>query len=244
MNRKTFRVKLWFLVVALCAIAFQNTAAQNIQMHYDFGRSLYSELDGEAKRPLLTTTVEMFKPDKWGSTFFFVDMDYTKEGVSSAYWEIARELQFWKGPWSVHMEYNGGLNYIQNAYLGGATYTYNNGDFSRGFSLSAMYKYIQKHDRPHNFQLTGTWYMHFLQGKLSFTGFADFWREKHTDVNGVGHDFVFMTEPQLWLNLNKLKRVSDDFNLSVGTEWELTHNFALLDGFYFIPTLALKWTFQ
>ncbi len=61
------------------------------------------------ERPLLTSTVEKFHPDTWGSTYFFVDMDYTSEGVASAYWEIAREVKFWKGPFSAHLEYNGGL---------------------------------------------------------------------------------------------------------------------------------------
>ena len=42
--------------------------------------------------------MEKFHPDTWGSTYFFVDMDYTSEGVASAYWEIAREIKFWKGP--------------------------------------------------------------------------------------------------------------------------------------------------
>ena len=41
--------------------------AQNVQFHYDFGRAAYDRL---GDRPLWTTTVEMFKPDKWGSTFF------------------------------------------------------------------------------------------------------------------------------------------------------------------------------
>ena len=71
-------------------------------------------------RPLLTSTVEKFHPDTWGSTYFFVDMDYTSEGVASAYWEIAREVKFWKGPFSAHLEYNGGLAKgfsYKNAYL-------------------------------------------------------------------------------------------------------------------------------
>ena len=59
--------------------------------------------------------------------YFFVDMDYTSEGVASAYWEIAREIKFWKGPFSAHLEYNGGLSKgmsYKNAYLAGATYTF------------------------------------------------------------------------------------------------------------------------
>jgi hypothetical protein len=150
----------------LCMLfsAVPELQAQNIQLHYDFGRSLYDkDLKG---RPLLTSTVEKFHPDNWGSTYFFIDMDYTSEGVASAYWEIARELKFWKGPFSAHLEYNGGLAKgfsYNNAYLAGATYTYNNASFSRGFTLTAMYKYIQKHPSPNNFQLTGTWYMNFCK---------------------------------------------------------------------------------
>ena len=79
---------------------------------------------------------------------------------------------------------------------------------------------------------------------FSFTGFADFWREKHTDMNGNKHEFVFLAEPQFWFNFNALKKVNDKFNLSVGTEWEISSNFALMNGRYWNPTLALKWTFN
>ncbi|MEG2946772.1 MAG: DUF5020 family protein, partial [Bacteroidales bacterium] len=38
-------------------------------------------------------------------------------------------------------------------------------------------------------------------------------------------------------------RINDKFNLSVGTEVEVTYNFAGNDGFYVVPTLAMKWSF-
>lgn len=218
-----------------CTLAVSAVAQVNLQLHYDLGRALYNSLD---TRPWVTTTVEMFKADKWGSTYFFVDMDYTDKGVDCAYWEISRELKFWQAPISAHVEYNGGLNYINNAFLGGASYNWNNADFSRIFGVQVLYKYIQKNEKPHNFQLTGTWTLHFDEGRYTFSGFADFWREKHN-----GHDFIFMSEPQFWVNLNKFKHVNDDLNLSVGTEWELSTNFAVRNGFYCIPTLAAKWTF-
>lgn len=229
------------LLICFIACAACQAKAQNIQLHYDFGRSLYSELDDDY-RPLLTGTVEFFKADKWGSSYFFVDFDYTKKGLASAYTEISRELKFWEAPLSAHIEYNGGLSNVisfNNAYLVGPTYTYNNADFSKGFTLSAMYKYIQKHESPNNFQLTATWYWHAFDGKFTASGFADFWREK----NPHG-DYIFMSEPQFWLNLNKFKAFNDKFNLSVGTEIELTNNFSFRDGFYAIPTLALKWSFD
>ena len=232
------------LIVSLIMGVFLSVAsvnAQNIQLHYDFGNSIYEELSGRAK---ITSTVEMFRPDKWGSTFFFVDMDYANNEVASAYWEISRELKFWEAPFSAHIEYNGGLNYIKDSYLGGVTYSFNNKDFSKGFTLSALYKYINGNESPTNFQLTGTWYVNFGNGKYSFSGFADFWREKHTDVKGNKHDFSFISEPQFWVNLNAFKGIDKDFNLSIGTEWEVSSNFAVMDGWYWNPTLALKWTFQ
>lgn len=209
--------------------------AQNVQVHYDFGRATNDKL---GSRPLWTTTVEMFKPDKWGSTFFFVDMDYKSDGVASAYWEISRELKFWKGPISAHLEYNGGLPFVKNAYLAGPTYSYNNAQFTCGFTLSALYKYIQKANEPNNFQLTATWYLHFADGKCSFMGFADWWREP----SAVG-DFVFLSEPQFWVNLNRFKGVDEKFNLSLGSEVEVSYDFAGRDGLFVIPTLAMKWSF-
>ena len=95
-----------FVLAALLAIVCCGKA-QNVQLHYDFGGALYDkDLHG---RPVLTSTVEMFKADKWGSTYFFVDMDYTSKGVAAGYWEIARELRFWQPPFSIHVEYNGGV---------------------------------------------------------------------------------------------------------------------------------------
>lgn len=230
--------KYVFLIVILFSAL--TVKAQNVQLHYDFGGILYDkDYDG---RPALTSTVEMFKPDKWGSTFFFIDMDYKSEGIVSGYWEIARELTFWEPPFSIHVEYNGGVTKsypLQNAYLGGLTYTYNSKDYTKGVTFSAMYKYIQKHDTPHNFQLTATWYIHFAKdGLCTFSGFADWWREKTP-----AGTFIFMAEPQFWVNLNKLRGIDDHFNLSIGSELELTHNFAMRSGFYAIPTCAVKWTF-
>ncbi|KGN76354.1 hypothetical protein HQ47_00785 [Porphyromonas macacae] len=223
-----------FLLLPLAAMA------QNVQVHYDFGRHLYDK--DLSARPRITTTVEKFAPDRWGSTFFFVDMDYTSSGIASAYWEISRELKFWQGPLSVHVEYDGGLSNrfsYANAFLLGGTYTYNAPDFKRGFSLTPMYKYIHKGE--HTAQFTGTWYVHFKDGLLTFSGFLDLWRQKHpaTEKNV----FIFLSEPQFWVNLNRIEGVDDDFNLSVGGELELSSNFAIADKFSCIPTIALKWTF-
>ena len=238
-------MKKLLVLAALLAVVCCGEAL-NVQLHYDFGGALYDkDLDG---RPALTSTVEMFKADKWGSTYFFVDMDYTSKGVVAGYWEIARELRFWQPRFSIHVEYNGGASNrfsYNNAYLGGATYTWNAPDFTKGFTLSAMYKYIQKHQEANNFQLTGTWYIHFAKnGLCTFSGFADWWRERTDYADGNRRNFIFLSEPQLWVNLNKLEHVDDKFKLSVGSEVELSQNFGARKGFYAIPTLAIKWSFD
>lgn len=234
------------ILLALIVLGFLAPAmSQNVQLHYDFGKD----------RQYLTSTVEMFKPDKWGNTFFFIDMDYGNDeikGVQSAYWEIARAVSVCKKvPIALHLEYNGGFgqfytqtgNYafqINNAYLGGVEYSKNNSDFTKGFTLQAMYKYIQGKNN-NSFQLTGVWYMHMLKKKLSFTGFADFWREDNTYTtpenpeNPEKTKFVFLSEPQLWYNFTQ--------NLSAGGEVELSSNFGGVKGFAVNPTLALKWNF-
>ena len=87
-------MKKQFLMVALAAMAVLGAKAQtNLQVFYDLGRQY------------ATTTFEMFKGDKWGDTFFFIDHYYTTAdqrdlGAASAangsYFEIERGLNFWQ----------------------------------------------------------------------------------------------------------------------------------------------------
>lgn len=231
--------KLKLLLVGALMLVALGANAQNVQLHYDFGRKS------------ATTTVEMFRPDNGGSTFFFVDMDYTPK-VSEAYWEIAREFCFWqdsKVNWlSVHVEYNGGLNTVagsfNNAILGGLTYSGHSKDWSKTWSLTASYKAIpgtiglNGERQVNNFQITGVWNLDFFDHWLSFNGFADFWREARP---WQGTEYIFITEPQLWVNLNKIKGW-DKINLSLGTEVELSSNF-VQKGFSIMPTIAAKWIF-
>ena len=242
------------LLLVMFVVASVAGLAQNVQLHYDFGRGIYDEL-GKTEdyygRPQLTTTVEMFRPDSFGSTFFFIDLDYAS-GVKGAYWEIAREFCFWqesKMNWlSIHAEYNGGMNKAAGSYndcwLGGATYSGHSKDFSKTWSISMMYKFIPNtvnaagKSCEHNFQITGVWGINFAKGWGTFSGFIDFWRE-HRPWQGTS--CIMLAEPQLWLNFNKIKGW-DKVNLSIGTEVEISNNF-VAKGFYAIPTLAAKWTF-
>jgi len=225
-----------FLILAAVLISATTMKAQtDVQALYHFK-------NGEEH---LTTTVEMFKTDKHGSNYFFVDMDYgvgDVHGVSSGYWEISRGLKFWKAPFEIHVEYDGGLGQwksgnvggaytINDAWLLGGKYTWNTADFSKIFTLQAMYKTIRSNYHA-SFQLTGVWTLNFFNNKFTASGFIDFWREYN---NATNTKFTMVSQPQFWYNYDK--------HLSVGTEIDLSTNFGNNKGFYFDPTLAAKWTF-
>lgn len=229
MKKSTF---VLFFLLPMCLMA------QNLQVHYDLSRQH------------VTSTLEMFKPDKWGNTFFFVDIDYNmmaEKHPSAAYMEIARCLKFWDGPLSAHVEYNGGLGTfhdssaltgeaafpINNAWLLGVDYGLHNADFSKTLNLKALYKHIV--GKQESAQFTAVWGLHFLKHKVSFTGFADLWLEDNNNTNGSLTHTTFISEPQLWYNFTE--------HFSAGSEIELSNNFALTQGFRVRPTLAVKWNF-
>lgn len=232
--------KIYFITLLLATTTWAKS--QNLQMHYDFGED----------RKMITATLEMFKPDKLGNTFFFVDFDFGGEaadvnGMSLAYWEIARVIKTEKMPVGIHAEYNSGFGQynangtnmafnLGQAWLFGVDYSWNAEDFSKGFSIKPLYKHIvDKHDV--SFQLTGVWYWHLLDKKITFSGFADFWKEDSDfDFDGITDaEYIFLTEPQIWFNFNT--------HFSAGGEVELSNNFGGNKGFMANPTVAIKWTF-
>ncbi len=228
-------MKRILLVFAFTAAVIA-TQAQNIQLHYDLGEG----------RNYFTTTVEMFKPDRWGSTFFFIDMDYSSDarnvdnGVSLAYWEIARAFKWNETQkFQPRVEYNGGVFKldgeetpfvpIENCWLAGVERTWFSADFTKILTLQGNYKYI-KNKEDASFQITAVWTVLMMQGKLTFTGFTDFWKE----TMFWGTDYRFLSEPQLWYNFNT--------HFSAGTEIEVSNNF-IGDKFFVSPTLAVKYVF-
>jgi len=243
-------MRKFFLSIAVCLAAVNANAQLNLQQHYDFGH-LNSNL---SNRPSMTTTIEYFGTDKWGSTYFFSDIDYYKDGVAGVYWEVSRELSLYNhNTLGFHVEYDGGAqcnqlyetgNRFQHAFLGGLAWNTHNKDFTRTFSAQLMYKYYFKGKYGgafNSFQATAVWGLHFFDRKLSFTGFADLWYDHNID------NLIFLSEPQLWLNISAFKGC-EDIHLSLGGEVELSNNFVYpIDGtnnrFYAIPTLAAKWTF-
>ena len=239
-------MKKILLSVFLFIVSLPMLAQLNVQLHYDFGDAFYG--DKLSNRPHLTATVENFKADKWGSTYFFVDLDFGDNTMKSVYAEFSREFNLGKLPIAAHVEYNGGLSgggSYNDAYLAGGAWNWANKDFSKTFSLQLLYKYLanQPSSNKHSWQVTTVWGIHFAKGFCTFSGYADLWHD-----NSVSGNLVLSSEPQFWFNLYALDSVDDDFKLSLGTELELSKNLVwpaegINNKFYAIPTLAVKWQF-
>ena len=236
MKRKT-------ILMALLATMGLAAQAQNIQLHYDFGRNIYP--DEEDGRQKVTITLEQFKADKWGSWYYFVDIDLSRKETRGAYTEISREFNLGKqSPFAAHVEYNGGLGSrsgsYQQAALIGPAYNGHTADFSSTWSVQLLYKRFFKsyeyNTAYHSAQLTGVWSTTFARKKCTFSGFIDFWRGEKADGHG---QLVILSEPQLWYH------VTD--HLSLGTEVEVSNNFIFNNyydkSFFVNPTVAMKWNF-
>lgn len=224
--------------VAALAFALGAKAQTNLQTFYDFDREC------------ITSTIEMFKGDKWGNTFFFIDYDYqlktakgTVDSPSSTYFEIARCLNFWQdtalGAFSAQIEYNGGVGTIMapgtrdfygvnHAVLVGVDYFLHSKNFNNTLNLKVLYKKFKNLEQKVPLQFTAVWGCQDLFGLkgLRFSGFADVWWEGKC---------VFLSEPQVWYGFGE--------HFNIGTEIELSSNFAGYDGFACRPCLGVKWVF-
>lgn len=213
--------KIIVTILILSSLLF----SQNLQLHY--------EASGD--REYFVSTLEMFKPDTYGSTFWFVDMNYNDVGnksVSLSYWEIARAFSTPVDGLSATLQYNDGVaNFgsLGQVWLLGVNYYVDLG--FAAFPLDILYRSAYGADSP-DFQLTTTWFVPLLDGNVSFSGFIDVWSQDEGD----GKQIVILSEPQLWYNAND--------NFSIGTELEVSSNFVFgEDGIQALPTLGLRWTF-
>ena len=242
------------LAVAVAALAFSlgAKAQTNVQTFYDFGKD----------RQYVTTTFEMFKADKFGDTFFFIDHYYNSTDknlktpiqnsgpANGSYFEVERGINFWQDSdlkdLSLHVEYDGlitGSGFNMGTWCFGAKYFFHSQDFSKTLSLYAMYEHFNSHgfssaDVPIKF--SAVWGINNLFGVkgLTFKGFADFWGNKNiwnlTDTT----NWSFLTEPQIWMNLGSVF----DGHLDIGGEIEISSNF-VSKGFLVNPAAGLRWSF-
>jgi len=206
-----------------------STFAQNFQLHYDFGKD----------RKYFTSTFEMYKQDEYGATYWFVDIDYNHPGnksASLAYYEIARYilLPLPVKNISATVQYNDGTapwGPLGHIWLVGLSYPINLGLFTLNTDVLYRKDYFSKGG---DMQITGVWYIPVFDGKLILTGFFDLWSTKNFATDK--RDFVFLSEPQWWINVTN--------HLGLGGEVEISNNF--IPGKTTVqvnPTLGFKWTF-
>lgn len=226
-------------------------SAQNLQLHFDPRHALHAgTVDSDGKKVFpknyFTATFEMFKPDKWGSTFMFVDLDFNQSrgNIGTMYLEIARDLKLGKSPIMAHVEFNGGVGNAQNfgfsianAYMAGVSYATNIKGVNLGTYL--VYKYNAFERVSNDIQWTVTWGTNILNNKVTISGFLDLWTEDKNTKHGVDRDgkkVILLTEPQFWYNVSS--------NLALGTEIEISNNFITNANKVIVnPTIAAKWNF-
>jgi len=220
-------------------------SAQNLQLHYDFGR----------ERHFATATLEMFRPDTMGATFWFVDFDFDftekPRSMSAAYWEIARDFYI-PGlrkmeafdQLGFHIEYNDGFTAYTDTggYTGAASY---NPVWLAGFShpvvianatlTAQLLLRLPRGMHSPDFQVTIVWFQSFLKNRLLFAGFADLWTQNRLQKKN-NKEMVFQTEPQLWCIVSP--------HFSLGSEIEISYNFPYgPEPWTISPTLAVRWEF-
>jgi hypothetical protein len=222
-----------------------NSVAQNLQLHYDFGED----------RKYLTATIEMFRPDTLGSTFFFTDFDFNMPGkprsISAVYGEFSREFYIpglRKKPFfdqlAFHLEYDDGFTAFKVAEdtLGAASY---NSVFLLGFSHPlTIGKFVintqwlcrlPRGTQSPDFQFTVVWFQPLFKGKLLLTGYADLWSQDKITESGA-KELVFQTEPQFWYLFTP--------KIALGSEIEISKNFPVgPHKWSFSPTLGFRWEF-
>ena len=220
-------------------------ARVNIQLLYDCVDAPY-------------TTIETYKGDRWGDTYFFIDHYYAtredrKIGLGSAYrgsyFEIERGLNFWHDTrlkdFYLHVEYDGS-SWGKGMACIGAKYAFHNTNFSRTASVALMYDhYIGPGSANVPLKFTGVWKVErlFGVGGLTFDGFIDVWgnnTEYITSQMGIGYDhFSIVSQPQLWMNMS----VIGVPNLNLGGEVVLGYNHHGSHGFSMQPGVGIKWAF-
>jgi hypothetical protein len=198
----------------------------------------------KADRPEWTVTAEQMGVLRWGLAHARVDLHIGRAGVTGGYGEFAYEWRTKISGFAVHTEYNGGIDRgipYGEAILAGGCYRWDSPDFSRGFSIAGLYRYIPHNQAHHNYQLAGTW-QYGTGDLIEMRGFAKLWRE-YLVGDGCGEYHMWM-EPQIWLNLGTLREsFFYESNFSFGAEVAIRYSFGVPVTFHAIPSVAIRFTF-
>ncbi len=196
-------MKKSLLVFAALMVGTFAKAQTNAQILYDFG----------SDRKYVTLTLEMFKADKWGSTYFFVDHDFNYDKMDTNSPNVAQNvpMQF-TAVWGCKDIFGvKGLNFS-------------------GFADFWWEDHVSMLDKHGNVK-------EFLKdndGNL----IKD--KDDNLIAKTTAEHTIFTTEPQLWYNVGQHFGCE---NLSVGGEVEISHNFGSNAGWMVRPCLGVKWDF-
>ncbi len=233
----------YFVICLLSTVV----SAHNLQLHNDFRHSIDPENND---KNYATFSFETFKQAGYGSLFMKMDLDLKgrNNNIGNLYTEISHTLKFWKFPVFMHLQYCGGLGfinqttngyYINNAYLIGAAYPFQ--WQNAWFSTFLAYRYNNFDRISHDIQFSFYWGKNILSEKISITGHFVIWSENnnHGDAwtdNLDGKKFLFLSEPQIWYNLNKLWAIGSEIKL-------FYHVYSYSDQLLIYPTVAIKYNF-
>ena len=215
-------------LVILCLLFTVRLYSQNLQIHYDHAE----------ERQYFTSTLEFFRPDERGATFWFVDFDYNQPGnrsASLAYWEIARYINLpGKKGLAATAQFNDGTapwGPLGHVWLAGLAHPINLGFTSISTELLYRSSYQSK---GHDGQLTFVFSFNILGGKGHITGFADIWSETKEEVSEK--QIVLLSQPQLWYEFSN--------NIYLGGEARLSQNFLPEKGLQVYTTIGIKWEME
>ncbi len=218
------RIRLLLFWIVLISAGY----SQNLQIHYDFGQG----------RHYYTTTLEMYKPDRFGSTFWFADFDYDAPGnhsLSLAYWEIARYISIpGQDKWLATIQFNDGTapwGNLGQVWLAGCRFLLP--VRKTVIPVDFLLRSMDGSGFPDG-QITLVWQLPFGSDRWNFTGFLDVWTQDHwgSDEKMI----VVLTEPQIWVRVWE--------QLSMGGELEISYHFLQTEKVEWMPTIGLRWDFE
>jgi hypothetical protein len=115
-----------------------STNAQNLQLHYDFGRHIYSTEEKTDEMRMLLSSISLLTISAHG----YVDLNLDKDDVMGAYTEVSREFNIAKATesssFAAHGEFDGGMGRggsYQSATLFSGAWNGHNADFSTTYSI-------------------------------------------------------------------------------------------------------------
>ena len=219
----------------------------NLQAHYDF------------RRDHPTVTQEFFATDKFGYTFFFMDVNFDRtrksSGASDFYFELMRYFtlrRFHKYTIYTTVQYDDGSDPIARVWLAGL----NVGNIKFG-SLEINTEFLLKKEYRLNvnWQYTLVWFAALFNGKIEFNGFFDYWVNDVHNKNWPAFDpevaatkYSFQAEPQLGWRFTPHWKIGSELEISRGFLGSVTGRLAIREQYrhdlwYFLPTVFLQYNF-